>query len=369
MNQTSRLPLLLLFSALAACSATADGTSFAEGGGSGGRTQHPGPSQPPMNPGVPSAGNPTTPSTPEPLEPGREAQQPPTPASELTVGLWDDNKNFAYFERYTGETLFSRAEMRAENARHLVAPGAKTGIDVAFVVDTTASMEDELAYLKREIVTIEDRIHAQTADTRFGVVIYRDRGDEYVTRSTALDADPIHARDAITNARADGGGDVPEAVAEALEASVALGWREDPNVAKVIFWIADAEEETGTTSRVAHAIRAARAQGIHIYPIAASGASDRAERTMRAAAQLTGGRYLFLTDDSGIGNLHAVPKIPCYIVQKLDAALLRVVRIEVSGTYEAAPPAAIVRVVGNNMDAQGRCTVNAPAPLDQAWAF
>lgn len=367
MKDPSKLaPLLVL--AFAACSTSGQTTSFNDGTG-GGRSEYPGPRAPstPANPGVPSEGDPPAPKAPNAVDPGRGAQQPATPSSELTVGLWDDNKNFAHFEMYTSSALFTPAEAKAENARRLVAPGAKTGIDVAFVIDTTASMGDELAYVQREIVSIEGRIHAQAPDTRFGVVIYRDRGDEYVTRSTPLHADPNVARDAIANANADGGGDIPEAVAEALEATVELGWRADSSVAKVVFWIADAEEDTGTGPRVANAIRAAAAHGVHIYPIAASGASERAERTMRSAAQFTGGRYLFLTDDSGIGNPHAVPKLPCYVVQKLDAAMLRVVRIELSGAYEAARPDAIVRVAGT-VDGQGRCTVTT-GRLDQAWVF
>ena len=30
------------------------------------------------------------------------------------------------------------------------------------------------------------------------------------------------------------------------------------------------------------------------------------------------GRYLFLTDDSGIGNDHEEPRVPCYRVERLD---------------------------------------------------
>ena len=58
--------------------------------------------------------------------------------------------------------------------------------------------------------------------------------------------------------------------------------------------------------------------GIHLYPVAASGIDDLAEFTMRTAAEVTGGRYLFLTNDSGIGGSHAEPHIPCYYVTTLE---------------------------------------------------
>ena len=41
---------------------------------------------------------------------------------------------------------------------------------------------------------------------------------------------------------------------------------------------------------------------------------------MRAMAAATQSRYLFLTDDSGIGNPHAPPAIDCYRVTKLADA-------------------------------------------------
>ncbi len=63
-------------------------------------------------------------------------------------------------------------------------------------------------------------------------------------------------------------------------------------------------------------MRAARSLDVHIYPVASSGVDELTELTMRSAAQLTGGRYLFLTDDSGVGGAHMEPSIPCYFVTK-----------------------------------------------------
>ena len=111
-----------------------------------------------------------------------------------------------------------------------------------------------------------------------------------------------------------------------------LGWRQDES-ARILFWIADAPHHVGQENLVASALRTARAQGLHVYPIAASGTDDRLEYTMRSAAQLTGGRYLFLTDDSGVGGSHQEPHIPCYFVTRLASAMLRMVTIELSGEY------------------------------------
>jgi hypothetical protein len=68
---------------------------------------------------------------------------------------------------------------------------------------------------------------------------------------------------------------------------------------------------------------------------------------MRTAAQLTGGRYLFLTNDSGLGNSHKEPSIPCYFVTRLDTAMLRMIDVELTGVYREPAPAEIIRTGGN----------------------
>jgi hypothetical protein len=62
---------------------------------------------------------------------------------------------------------------------------------------------------------------------------------------------------------------------------------------------------------------------------------------------VTLGRYVFLTDDSGIGNPHEPPHIPCYQVQHLNKLLVRVIASELSGAYVAADPADVLRTVGS----------------------
>ena len=93
---------------------------------------------------------------------------------------------------------------------------------------------------------------------------------------------------------------------------------------------------------------------VHLYPVAASGTDERAEYTMRASAQMTGGRYIFLTDDSGIGGAHAEPHIPCYVVTRFDRALVRMAESEMTGKHVFAPAGEILRTVGNPVD--GTCT-------------
>jgi hypothetical protein len=80
--------------------------------------------------------------------------------------------------------------------------------------------------------------------------------------------------------------------------------------------------------------------------LAASGVADTAEYLMRTASVLTQARYLFLTDDSGVGNPHAEPKIPCYIVTLLDYMMIRVIASELAGQRLEPDKADVIRTVG-----------------------
>jgi hypothetical protein len=158
---------------------------------------------------------------------------------------------------------------------------------------------------------------------------------------------------ALLAASANGGGDEPEAVDQALAALGQLSWSQG-DVAKVAFLVADAPSHPAGRVRTLRAGNDARARGIRLYTIAASDTRPWAELQFRALAQLTLGRYIFLTDDSGVGNAHAEPHIPCYQVQKLAGLIERTLRAEVRGWREEVPPAELVRNVGAPQ--QGVCT-------------
>jgi len=278
-------------------------------------------------------------------------------AGVLTAGVWDDNLNFDFFSKYVdlsaptldGLPSFTKAERDAAKAKWAQRVGS-TELDVTFLIDTTGSMGDELAYLQTEIDDIAQTITGRFPQTtpRYGLVLYKDHGDSYLTRS--FDFEGLESFRANLQAQnVGGGGDYPEAVAAGLEDVMKLSWRAGA-VTRMTFWVADAPHHFGEEGAVKASIEAAVQKDVHIYPVAASGTDPRAEFTMRTAAQLTGGRYVFLTDDSGVGNPHAEPHIPCYHVTKFNGALVRMVESEMTGTHVQPKPEEIVRTVGNPQD-------------------
>jgi hypothetical protein len=287
-----------------------------------------------------------------------------TQSGQLTAGVWDDNLNYDFFNGYlaqaptpSGGEIFSKAERDAAHARAIAGSGAKTELDVAIVLDTTSSMADEIKYLQAEFDSIATTIKAKYPQTvpHFGLVVYRDHGDEYLTKSVPFTTDVAAFRAALAAQSSDGGGDQPEAVPEGLAAGVDLGWRADANVARVMFWVADAPQHPGEEQVVNTAVNAAVQKGIHVYPVGASGVDPAAELSMRGTAQITGGRYIFLTDDSGIGSSHAEPHIPCYVVTKLQGAMVRMVASEMNGTRAEPLASEVIRTVGSPTD--GKCTL------------
>jgi hypothetical protein len=63
-------------------------------------------------------------------------------------------------------------------------------------------------------------------------------------------------------------------------------------------------------------------------------------------AAATQSRFIFLTDDSGVGNPHAPPAIDCYLVTRLNALVRRVLDSQISGRRVEPRDGEAIRSVG-----------------------
>jgi Mg-chelatase subunit ChlD len=205
-------------------------------------------------------------------------------------------------------------------------------LDVAFVVDCTGSMGDEISYLQNEIAGVIKHAKMQHAmrRVRLGLVLYRDRGDEYVTKSFGFTEDVNTYLSWLKQAQAGGGGDMPESVNAALADTVQkLDWAGD-ETGRLAFLVADAPPHYYADEQYTYknAIFDLNARGVKLVSVGASGIDKTTEYVFRQMSAYTGGRYVFLTDDSGIGDSHLIPDITGYQVEHLDRILARTIAEE-----------------------------------------
>ncbi len=138
--------------------------------------------------------------------------------------------------------LIAAATVQAEQS--VEKPTARPRIEVCFVLDTTGSMGSLIQGAKDKIWSIANElVNTEPApQVKFSLVGYRDRGDQYVTQVHDMtdDLDGIHSK--LMAFVANGGGDGPESVNQALhEAVTKITWdTDDPKTLKIIFLVGDA---------------------------------------------------------------------------------------------------------------------------------
>ncbi len=120
---------------------------------------------------------------------------------------------------------------------------ARPKVEVCFVLDTTGSMGGLIQGAKDKIWSIANEMVSTkpAPEIRFGLIGYRDKGDDYITKVFDLseDIDAIYGE--LMGFHANGGGDGPEAVNQALyEAVTKMSWNESKEVLKLVFLVGDA---------------------------------------------------------------------------------------------------------------------------------
>jgi uncharacterized protein YegL len=176
-------------------------------------------------------------------------------------------------------------------------------IEVAFVLDTTGSMAGLIDGAKRKIWSIANSIVDinPNADIRMALIGYRDVGDEYVVRIHDMSGDIQGLYGNLTRFCADGGGDTPESVNEALDAAVRdLDWSTRDDVRRIIFLVGDAPPHMDYANGPKYhtTIRRAREAGIIVNTVQA-GSDPETQMYWQEMAELGDGRYFAIPQDGG----------------------------------------------------------------------
>lgn len=168
-------------------------------------------------------------------------------------------------------------------------------VELAFVVDTTGSMGEEIAALKTTFATVASQLGPSSGlSVRIGLVAYKDYGDQYVTQVHPFTTDLAAFQKDVAGLSAGGGGDTPEAVNEALHvATDGLAWSGDA-FARMLFLVGDAPPHAGEQYAYATEMKKLHARGVQAFTVAASGQDAFGQAVFRQIAQHTYARSLFI---------------------------------------------------------------------------
>jgi uncharacterized protein YegL len=176
------------------------------------------------------------------------------------------------------------------------APLPTRPVDIAFVLDTTGSMSEEIAAVKSTIQKVAKSLGTNEIKVRIGLVEYKDKGDEFTKKVYPMSSDLGAFQTKISGLYASGGGDMPEHMTAGLHAALSeLQWSQDA-VARMAFVIGDAPPHLDYQDDLDYAkeMKTASHQGVQLFTIAASGMDQLGQIVWRQMAAYTGGSEMFV---------------------------------------------------------------------------
>jgi len=171
-------------------------------------------------------------------------QTPRPSADAYEPGLFEDFSRLGTPYKATG---IDDALDRVHQA--LNRPG--DSLDMVLVIDTTKSMVENLKTVKANLLGPVREEVKKFKTFRIGLVFYRDYMEDYLSRSVAFSSDLDQVQKDLNRAVAEGGGDIPEAVVEALWAGLNTFRWESQN--RVILLMGDAPQHPAPRGAITEA--------------------------------------------------------------------------------------------------------------------
>jgi hypothetical protein len=180
-------------------------------------------------------------------------------------------------------------------------------VEVTFVLDTTGSMSGLIEGAKRKIWYIANQIvlGKPKPSVKFALVPYRDKGDDYITKVFNLTGNIDQVYTDLMKFNADGGGDTPENVNQALyDAIHKISWSQNPDTLEIIYLVGDSPPhneytEVPTYDRLA---KSAIQKGIYINTILCGNNMETA-KIWKEIADRSEGTYLAIAQDGGVRHI------------------------------------------------------------------
>jgi Mg-chelatase subunit ChlD len=180
-------------------------------------------------------------------------------------------------------------------------------VEVVFCLDTTGSMGGLIEGAKQKIWSIVNHVASgrPTPDVKVGLVAYRDRGDAYVTKVLNLTADLDEVHKNLKEFKAEGGGDTPESVNQALNESVTrVTWSKDKDTLRIVFLVGDAPPHMDYRDDVKYpeTCKLAQDRGIIINTVLC-GSDAEAKRVWQDVCARAGGTFAQIAQDGGVKQI------------------------------------------------------------------
>jgi Mg-chelatase subunit ChlD len=187
-------------------------------------------------------------------------------------------------------------------------PAGEKTLEMVFVLDTTGSMGGLIEGAKQRVWGIINEVMQTPAhpNVRVGLVAYRDHGDQYVTQVLPLTNDLDKVYTTLMEFRAEGGGDGPEDVRQALADGVGkAGWsKSSAATAQIVFLVGDAPphddylQEPDTLATTKRAVEA----GMVVNTIQC-GAAEDTRQVWQQIARGGEGQYFAIAQDGGVQTI------------------------------------------------------------------
>ena len=183
----------------------------------------------------------------------------------------------------------------------------RPSVEVCFVLDTTGSMSGLIAGAKAKIWSIANDLTNADPSPRLkiGLVGYRDRGDNYVTRKFPLTDDLDAVYENLMKFQAQGGGDSPESVNQGLSEAVNdIKWSGKKDALKIIFLVGDCPPHMDYQDDVKYpeTCKAAVKNGIIINSIQC-GNNTETRTIWKQIAHLSEGAFAAIEQEGGMAAI------------------------------------------------------------------
>jgi len=196
-----------------------------------------------------------------------EAKQEPAPGPPLGDYLKETLDAFTEIAQTGGgDIIYARDPDDVVNLiRETLEKETGKSLDIVICFDTTNSMKKYLDPLRQRLIPMLNDLLGSFKSFRIGMVLFRDYSDVYLTRIISFTSDFTRFQRDINAIVAGGGGDIPEAVYEALyEGATRFTWEAE---SRIMMLIGDAPPHPRPRGRITKALvdRAVAERNIKVH--------------------------------------------------------------------------------------------------------